>query len=45
MTTYKAGKRYEFEVVMNKKNFLLDTLFGGIPTSAMFNAQVKTAVC
>jgi hypothetical protein len=40
----QAGKRYEFEVVTNKKNFLLDALFGEIPASAMFNAQAKKAV-
>jgi hypothetical protein len=39
----KAGKRYKLEVVLNKKNFLVDSLFFGLPVSAMFNEKGKTA--
>ena len=39
----EAGKRYKLEVVMNKKNVLVDSLFMGLPVSAMFNAKGKTA--
>ena len=39
----EAGKRYKLEVVMNKKNFLVDALFFGLPVSAMFNDKGKTA--
>ena len=40
---FEAGKRYKLDVVMNKKNVMMDTLFGGIPVSAMFNQKGKTA--
>lgn len=39
----EAGKRYKLEVVMNKKNFIVDSLFFGLPVSAIFNKKGKTA--
>ena len=39
----EAGKRYKLEVVMNKKNFIVDSLFLGLPVSAIFNKKGKTA--
>jgi hypothetical protein len=39
----QAGKRYKLEVVLNKKNFLIDSLFFGLPVSAIFNDKGKTA--
>jgi len=39
----EAGKRYKLEIVLNKKNFWVDTLFLGMPVSAIFNEKGKTA--
>jgi hypothetical protein len=40
---FEAGKRYKIEIILNKKNFLVDSLFFGIPVSAMFNEKGKNA--
>ncbi len=39
----EAGKHYKLEVVMNKQNFIVDSLFFGLPVSAIFNKKGKTA--
>jgi hypothetical protein len=39
----EAGKRYQIEVVLNQKNFWVDSLFLGLPVSALVNEKGKTA--
>ena len=39
----EAGKRYQIEVVTNKKNFLVDTLFSSLPISFLVNKEGKNA--
>ena len=39
----EAGKRYKFDIVLNANNFWMDSLFGGLPVSAIFNEKGKTA--
>ena len=39
----EAGKRYQIEVVTNKKNFLIDTLFSSLPISFLANEKGKNA--
>ena len=39
----EAGKRYQIEVVTNKKNFLVDTLFSSLPISFLVNENGKNS--
>jgi hypothetical protein len=39
----EAGKRYQIEVVTNKKNFLVDTLFSSLPISFLVNEKGKNS--
>ena len=40
----EPGKRYQIEVVINKKNFLVDTLFSSLPISFLVNEKGKNAM-